>query len=69
MAKKAAATKSAEVTIDDIFGAGGLLEQSHPGYEFRSSQLEMARMVDEAFQKKQHSIIEAGTGTGRHSPT
>src|SRR6202041_2419434 len=65
MAKKATATKSAEVTIDNIFGAGGLLEQSHPGYEFRSSQLEMARMVDEAFQKKQHSIIEAGTGTGK----
>jgi ATP-dependent DNA helicase DinG len=65
MAKKAAATKSVEVTIDDIFGAGGLLEKSHPGYEFRSSQLEMARMVDEAFQKKQHSIIEAGTGTGK----
>src|SRR6202451_3758085 len=65
MAKKAAATKSAEVTIDDIFGAGGLLEHSHPGYEFRSSQLEMARMVDEAFQRKQHSIIEAGTGTGK----
>src|SRR3984957_16862927 len=65
MAKKATATKSVEVTIDDIFGAGGLLEKSHPGYEFRSSQLEMARMVDEAFQKKQHSIIEAGTGTGK----
>ena len=65
MAKKAAATKSAEVTIEDIFGTGGLLEKSHPGYEFRSSQLEMARMVDEAFQKKQHAIIEAGTGTGK----
>jgi ATP-dependent DNA helicase DinG len=65
MAKKATATKSVEVTIDDIFGVGGLLEKSHPGYEFRSSQLEMARMVDDAFQKKQHSIIEAGTGTGK----
>src|SRR6202047_2655491 len=65
MAKKASATKSAELTMEDIFGAGGLLEKSHPGYEFRSSQLEIARMVDEAFQKKQHSIIEAGTGTGK----
>jgi ATP-dependent DNA helicase DinG len=65
ISKKAATTKSAEVTIEDIFGAGGLLEKSHPGYEFRSSQLEMARMVDEAFQKKQHAIIEAGTGTGK----
>src|SRR5271163_2393225 len=63
--KAAAAAKSEDVTIDDIFVAGGLLEKSHPGYEFRSSQLEMARMVDEAFQKKQHSIIEAGTGTGK----
>jgi len=65
MAKKATATKPAKVTMEDIFGAGGLLEKSHPGYEFRSSQLEMAKMVDEAFQKKQHSIIEAGTGTGK----
>src|ERR1700723_2134266 len=65
MAKKATAEKSEEVTIEDIFGAGGLLEKSHPGYEFRSSQLEMAKMVDEAFQKRQHAIIEAGTGTGK----
>src|ERR1700726_1833125 len=65
MAKKATATKPVEVTIKDIFGVGGLLEKSHPGYEFRSSQVEMARIVDEAFQKKQHSIIEAGTGTGK----
>src|SRR6202161_29570 len=65
MAKKAAATKSAEVTIDDIFGTGGLLEQSHPGYEFRPSQMEMAKIVDDAFGKHQHAIIEAGTGTGK----
>src|SRR6202521_4905667 len=63
--KKAAAEKSEEVTIEDIFGPGGLLEKSHPGYEYRSSQLEMAEIVDEAFQKRQHAIIEAGTGTGK----
>src|ERR1700735_3020458 len=65
ISKKAAAEKSEDVTIEDIFGPGGLLEKSHPGYEFRSSQLEMAKMVDEAFQKRQHAIIEAGTGTGK----
>src|SRR5271154_1464879 len=66
MAKKAAAAaKSEDVTIEGIFGAGGLLESRHPGYEFRTSQLEMARIVDEAFQKHQHAIIEAGTGTGK----
>jgi ATP-dependent DNA helicase DinG len=66
MPKRAAATQRAEeITVDDIFGPGGQLERSHPGYEFRSSQLEMARVVDEAFHKKQHVVIEAGTGTGK----
>src|ERR1700683_5513300 len=63
--KTAAATKSEEVTVQGIFGTGGLLESRHPGYEFRSSQLAMAEIVDEAFQKHQHAIIEAGTGTGK----
>src|SRR5690348_17061013 len=54
-----------EVTIDDIFGVGGHLQKSHWTYEFRASQLEMARIADEAFQKRQHVVIEAGTGTGK----
>src|SRR5271163_4492350 len=65
ISKKAAAEKSEEVTIEDIFGLSGLLEKSHPGYEYRSSQLEMAKMVDEAFEKRQHAVMEAGTGTGK----
>src|SRR5271170_8147178 len=65
MAKKAATAKSEDVTIEGIFRTGGLLESRHPGYEFRSSQLAMAEIVDEAFQKHQHAIIEAGTGTGK----
>jgi ATP-dependent DNA helicase DinG len=65
MPKKAAATKSEEITVEGIFGPGGLLERSHPGYEFRPSQLAMAKMADDAFQKHQHTVIEAGTGTGK----
>jgi len=65
MAKKAAATKVEEITVDGIFGPGGMLEKRHPGYEFRSSQLEMARIVQESFERHQHSVIEAGTGTGK----
>ena len=42
-----------------------MLERRHPGYEFRRSQLEMAQIVDDAFQKHQHVVIEAGTGTGK----
>src|ERR1700733_1229884 len=63
--KTAAAAKSEEVTVEGIFGTGGLLQSRHPGYEFRSSQLAMAEIVDEAFQKRQHAIVEAGTGTGK----
>src|SRR5580658_5488541 len=65
MAKKAAEAKAQEITVEGIFGPGGLLEKRHSGYEFRAAQLAMAKIVDEAFQKKQHSIIEAGTGTGK----
>jgi len=64
---RAAATPAAgeKVSVEDIFAAGGLLEKRHPGYEFRPSQLEMARIAEEAFQKNQHAVVEAGTGTGK----
>jgi ATP-dependent DNA helicase DinG len=65
MAKKTVAAKSEEVTVEGIFGPGGLLESRHRGYEFRASQLAMAEVVDTAFQKHQHAVIEAGTGTGK----
>ena len=53
-------------TIPDIFGPGGLLERSlGAGYEHRRSQLEMAEIVEEAFQNKRHALVEAGTGTGK----
>src|SRR6202522_4125236 len=53
-------------TIADIFGPGGLLERClGAGYEHRRSQLEMAEIVEEAFQNKRHALVEAGTGTGK----
>jgi ATP-dependent DNA helicase DinG len=65
MPKKTIAKEPEEVTIEEIFGPGGLLEKSHSGYEFRPSQLEMAKIVEQAFRRHQHVIIEAGTGTGK----
>lgn len=65
MAKKAAEEKSAELTVEGIFGPGGHLAKSHPGYEFRASQLAMAELAEEAFEKHRHVIVEAGTGTGK----
>ncbi len=52
-------------SLREIFGPGGLLAQCHPGYEFRPSQLEMAEQVEQAFGKRQHVLVEAGTGTGK----
>ncbi|MBN2134203.1 MAG: DEAD/DEAH box helicase [Acidobacteria bacterium] len=49
----------------DIFMPGGLLNRSMEQYEFRSSQLEMAELVDEAFTEEKNLIVEAGTGTGK----
>jgi ATP-dependent DNA helicase DinG len=63
--KATAAKPAEEISIEDVFGPGGLLEKRHPGYEFRPSQLEMAEIVERAFQKQQHVVIEAGTGTGK----
>lgn len=66
MPKKAATAKTEEpITVDTIFDVGGLLQKSHPAYEFRRSQLEMARIVDDAFANKRQVVIEAGTGTGK----
>jgi ATP-dependent DNA helicase DinG len=65
MPKKAAVAKAEEITTEKIFGPGGLLQTRHPSYEFRSSQLAMAEIVEQAFEKRQHAVIEAGTGTGK----
>src|SRR5579863_5799762 len=65
MSKKAATAKTEEITVEGIFGPGGLLEKRHSTYEFRPSQLEMARIVDDAFANKRQVVIEAGTGTGK----
>src|SRR5713226_5535620 len=62
----AAAASKALPTLAEIFGPGGRLEKCLPsGYEFRPSQLEMAEIVEEAFRRKQHALVEAGTGTGK----
>ncbi len=51
--------------LDDIFGTGGLLASHLDGYEPRSSQLEMARAVEDAILHRHHLAVEAGTGTGK----
>jgi ATP-dependent DNA helicase DinG len=42
-----------------------VLSQTHPAYEFRRGQLQMAQAVEQALAEKRHLIVEAGTGTGK----
>jgi len=54
-----------DYTLYQFFAPGGLLSRTHPAYEFRRGQLQMAQAVEEALEEKRHLIIEAGTGTGK----
>jgi DNA polymerase-3 subunit epsilon/ATP-dependent DNA helicase DinG len=51
--------------IVDYFGSEGLLSQALPGFEYRIQQDEIATALMNAFNRAQHLIIEAGTGTGK----
>ncbi len=42
-----------------------MLARTHPAYEFRRGQLQMAQTVEQALEEKRHLIVEAGTGTGK----
>jgi ATP-dependent DNA helicase DinG len=42
-----------------------VLARTHPAYEFRRGQLQMAQAVEQALAEKRHLIVEAGTGTGK----
>ena len=54
-----------EASLYQFFAPGGVLSKTHPAYEFRRGQLQMAQAVEEALQEKRHLIVEAGTGTGK----
>jgi len=56
---------AAGLSLYQFFAPGGLLSKTHPAYEFRRGQLQMAQAVEEALEEKRHLIVEAGTGTGK----
>jgi ATP-dependent DNA helicase DinG len=56
---------AAGFSLYQFFAPGGLLSKTHPAYEFRRGQLQMAQAVEEALEQKRHLIVEAGTGTGK----
>ncbi len=52
-------------SLYQFFGPGGVLSKTHPAYEFRRGQFQMAEAVEAALKEKRHLIVEAGTGTGK----
>jgi len=60
-----AASGGKNTTLHQFFAPGGVLARTHPAYEFRRGQLQMAQAVEQALEEKRHLIVEAGTGTGK----
>ena len=61
----ATAKASKDVSLYQFFSPGGVLSRTHPAYEFRRGQLQMAQAVEQALSERRHLIVEAGTGTGK----
>lgn len=62
---KSAGLSASASSLHSFFAPGGLLARTHPAYEFRRGQLQMAEAVEQALAEKRHLIVEAGTGTGK----
>src|SRR4051812_12059997 len=60
-----ASTSQSASSLYQFFAPGGVLAKTHPAYEFRRGQLQMAQAVEQALAEKRHLIVEAGTGTGK----
>src|SRR5205085_11471010 len=65
--QNATATQPAQIagSLYSFFAPGGALSRSHPAYEFRRGQLQMAEAVEQAMADRKHMLVEAGTGTGK----
>lgn len=51
--------------IQEILGERGLLSRILKDFEFRPSQVKLARLIERAIAEKGPVLIEAGTGTGK----
>ncbi|SDJ67876.1 ATP-dependent DNA helicase DinG [Sediminibacillus albus] len=51
--------------LDDIYNEGGKIADYMADYEIRPGQREMSETVYDAFESKQHALVEAETGTGK----
>ena len=54
-----------EDELDAFLGPGGSLSTTHPGFEDRPGQREMASVVARRYNQGGVGLVEAGTGTGK----
>ncbi len=53
------------VALTALLDPDGPIAAAYAQYEYRDQQVEMMQAVGEAFNRAQHLIVEAGTGTGK----
>jgi len=51
--------------LSALIAPGGPFERLFPGYEYRPQQVEMLKAVADAFNIRQHLLVEAGAGVGK----
>jgi ATP-dependent DNA helicase DinG len=51
--------------LDDTFGPHGPIARALGGYEGRSGQVQMAKIIERGFLENMHTVVEAGTGVGK----
>ncbi len=59
-------TGAAGFSLYQFFAPGGVLSKTHPAYEFRRGQLQMAQAVEEALEEKRHPLGQASHHLNRH---
>ncbi|MGC9346946.1 MAG: helicase C-terminal domain-containing protein [Anaerolineae bacterium] len=53
------------LALTSYLASDGPIASSYPAYEYRDQQVEMLQAVGEAFNRGEHLMVEAGTGTGK----
>lgn len=51
--------------VEEMIAEEGVLAKQFSNYEYRKPQLEMLKLIIDAFNNNQNLMIEAGTGTGK----
>ncbi len=64
-APSADARQDADMNAVSNLSSKGLISKKLPGFEPRPQQVRMAQLVAEAFDQREHLLVEAGTGVGK----